>query len=180
MAEIAVIVGSESDLDTVKTSGMLTTLEEIGVSWELSVISAHRNPGELAAYCTSCVHGGTKVFIGVAGMSAALPGAICSLIAAQRPVLGVGLVSDILDGLEALLSMVRMPPGVPVAVCGLGKAGLQNAAVTACQIVASGDVAVQERLLRWQLTKNRKPAAIGIEKGDGSHAAAARPISADT
>ncbi len=146
MSQVVIILGSESDLGIVKESKMLEVLDEIGVSWELSIISAHRNSEELQNYCMEkykypCRGRADKdkdaeVFIGVAGMAAALPGVIASHVRCC-PVIGVPLVSsDIPSGLDALYSMVRMPAGVPVAVPGIGKPGLYNAALLACQIIA--------------------------------------------
>lgn len=92
------------------------------------------------------------VFVGVAGMAAALPGAITSHTGAVYPVIGVSLVSEVLDGQDALYSIVRMPPGMPVAVPGIGKSGLKNATLLACQIV----VAVRSRLVGF-LAARQKP-----------------------
>lgn len=134
--EVVIVVGSESDLKIVDESKMLGLLTEAGVSWELSVISAHRDPETLRTYITEKEAAGTLVYIGIAGLAAALPGAIAALVYGMKPVLAVALSSPILQGLDALLSEVRMPPGRPVAVCGLDDAGLKNAALMACAIVA--------------------------------------------
>ena len=126
--DVAIVLGSKSDLDKVRQSKLLTTLDGVGITWELSVISAHRNP---AALCNFVVErrDHTLVFIGIAGMAAALPGAIASWVSGLVPVLGVALSSSVLDGLDALLSEARMPSGCPVAVCGIDQAGLDNAAI---------------------------------------------------
>lgn len=117
MAQVVIILGSESDQKIVKESQMVDLFEAVGISYEVAIISAHRNLQELTNYCVKTQEEGAQVYIGVAGMAAALPGAIASHIR-WRPVIGVPLSSDILQGLDALLSMVRMPSGIPVAVPG--------------------------------------------------------------
>ncbi|MHA1731618.1 MAG: 5-(carboxyamino)imidazole ribonucleotide mutase [Promethearchaeota archaeon] len=115
--DVAVIAGSESDAPVYDKA--LQVLSEAGVKHELKILSAHRNPDQLREYVSSC---GAKVFVTVAGLSAALPGVVASLT--DKPVIGVP-VSAKLGGLDALLSIVQMPPGVPVACVGVdnGKNG---------------------------------------------------------
>ncbi len=128
MVDIAIISGSKSDQAI--ADRILRTLEERGASFEHKVLSAHRNPKELEQYISKS---DARVFIGIAGLSAALPG----VIAAQttRPVIGVP-VSAKLGGLDALLSIVQMPPGVPVACVGIDNG--ENAALLALRILDSG------------------------------------------
>lgn len=164
MPRVVVILGSESDRKSVDESRMLNLFSEVGVSWELSIISSHRNPSELQEYCARMEAVGAAVFIGIAGMSAALPGMIAAYTGMRRPVIGVPLGSDILNGHDALYAMVRMPPGVPVAVCGIGKSGLVNAALYACQIVALIEPSVGHGL-KLYLKANAKPAQIAVQKG---------------
>jgi len=128
MVDIAVISGSKSDQAI--ADRILRTLEERGASFEHKVLSAHRNPKELEQYVSKS---GARVFIGIAGLSAALPGVIASLT--KRPVIGVP-VSTKLGGLDALLSIVQMPPGVPVACVGIDNG--ENAALLALRILESG------------------------------------------
>lgn len=128
MPDIAVISGSKSDQEIVDK--ILRRLEERGASYEHMILSAHRNPKELEKYISES---NAKVFIGVAGLSAALPGYIASRT--ERPVIGVP-VSAKLGGLDALLSIVQMPPGVPVACVGID-AG-ENAALLALRILDAG------------------------------------------
>ncbi|MEX2209568.1 MAG: AIR carboxylase family protein [Patescibacteria group bacterium] len=139
--DVAIIVGSASDLEIVEKSGMTDILDGAGASWTVSVISAHRNPDDLKEYIEIQSVG---VYIAVAGLSAALPGAVVSQLLAQgrlaTPVVGVALSSDNLDGLDALLAICRMPPGVPVAFTGIDKPGLKNAAWLAGQIVDMDNV----------------------------------------
>lgn len=128
MPDIAVISGSKSDQEIVDK--ILRRLLERGASYEHMILSAHRNPKELEKYISES---NAKVFIGVAGLSAALPGYIASRT--ERPVIGVP-VSAKLGGLDALLSIVQMPPGVPVACVGID-AG-ENAALLALRILDAG------------------------------------------
>ncbi len=128
MSDIAVISGSKSDQEIVDK--ILRRLEEKGASYEHKILSAHRNPNELEQYISEC---NARVFIGVAGLSAALPGYIASRTA--RPVIGVP-VSAKLGGLDALLSIVQMPPGVPVACVGIDSG--ENAALLALRILEAG------------------------------------------
>lgn len=127
MPDVSIISGSKSDQHVVDR--ILRVLEERGVSYEHRVISAHRNPKELDQYIESS---DARVFIAVAGMSAALPGAVAART--ERPVIGVP-VSGKLLGIDALLSIVQMPPGVPVACVGID-AG-ENAALLALRMLKS-------------------------------------------
>lgn len=160
--DVAIILGSRRDLEIVERSKMLTVLNDVGVSWRMSIVSAHRNLPELIELTKRCVEEGTSVFIGIAGMAAALPGTISSILGGSVPVLGVGLSSKILDGLDALLSEARMPPGRPVAFCGLDEAGLYNAAILACSILALKNERVRKQL-RDVLEKNNKPCEIDVQ-----------------
>jgi len=128
MVDIAVISGSKSDQAVVDK--ILRKLEESKVSFEHNVLSAHRNPKELEQYIAGT---DARVFIAIAGLSAALPGVIASKT--NRPVIGVP-VSSKLGGLDALLSIVQMPPGVPVACVGIDNG--ENAALLALRILESG------------------------------------------
>jgi len=134
MAEpvVGILVGSDSDRERMK--GALDELETRGIPFEFEVRSAHRDPDAVGAYARSAAGRGLKVLICGAGLAAALPG----VVAAQTdlPVIGVPLRSSmsVLDGLDALLSIVQMPPGVPVATVGVDNA--RNAAVLAARILA--------------------------------------------
>lgn len=128
MVDIAIISGSKSDQAIVDK--IIAKLEERDASFEHRVLSAHRNPKELEDFIS---HTDARVFIGIAGLSAALPGVIASRT--TRPVIGVP-VSAKLGGLDALLSIVQMPPGVPVACVGIDNG--ENAALLALRILESG------------------------------------------
>ena len=128
---VGILVGSESDRPAMDAA--VTELESRGISWELNVLSAHRNPHEVAEYASSAALRGLRVLIAGAGLAAALPGVVAAHT--QLPVVGVPLRSSksVLDGLDALLAIVQMPPGVPVACVGVDNA--RNAAVLAARIL---------------------------------------------
>jgi len=158
---VGIILGSESDIETLKKSRMLEILDKVGIRYEVSVISAHRNPEILHKYCADAKEINRRViFIGVAGMSAALPGMIATYVW-DRPVIGVALSSSILNGQDAMYAMTRMPSGVPVAFAGIDKAGLENAAYLVCRIIAMWNAAVDDSFSRF-IAAEAKPAKIGI------------------
>ncbi len=115
----------------------MAQLEDLGISAELKVSSAHRMPEATREYIADAQRRGAKVFIAGAGMAAALPGFVAS--ATILPVIGVPIPSGIPGGIDALLSIVQMPPGVPVATVAIGKAGAKNAAILAAEILALSD-----------------------------------------
>ncbi|HEY8922665.1 MAG TPA: 5-(carboxyamino)imidazole ribonucleotide mutase [Candidatus Limnocylindria bacterium] len=139
---VAVICGSRSDLPALK--GCFDVLDDYGISWEASVISAHRQPDALAAYVRDAEGRGVRIFVGAAGMAAHLPGVLASLTA--RPVIGVPLDAGALGGADALYSVVQMPPGVPVAAVAIGSGGAKNAAHLAARILALGDPTLATRV----------------------------------
>lgn len=153
---VAVIVGSRSDLDVLKKSKLFHVFRTLGISAELSVISAHRNPGHLSGRCELLMGAGTRVFIAAAGLAAALPGAIAAATNGCAVVLGVALSGKAekdgfgLRGLDAGLAQIRMPPGRPVMFCGFDEVGLKNAALAAAQVLAVGDEQFAERLKKYQ------------------------------
>jgi len=161
---VQVILGSESDLEILKSSDLPKILEGLEVSWECHVISAHRNADDLHDHCQQAVATDSKIFIAAAGMAAALPGAIAAITKGQVPVIGVALESSdgFLSGMDALLSMVRMPPGVPVITAGIGKPGLKNAALIACQILALTSPTFQLTFQKLLAASGKKP-RIGIK-----------------
>jgi len=131
--DVVVLMGSESDWKVMQAA--VQTLREYGVTCEARVLSAHRTPAETSEYVRQCDQAGTRVFIAAAGMAAHLAGAVAAQT--TRPVLGVPLASSELNGLDALLSTVQMPPGVPVGTLGIGQAGAVNAALLAVSIIAN-------------------------------------------
>jgi len=138
--KVAVLMGSKSDLEVMTPA--FTTLEEFGVPYEKKVISAHRAPVLLEEYASSARQRGIDIIIAGAGAAAALPGVAAAFTTV--PVIGVPIAGKAFGGLDALLSMVQMPPGVPVATVGVG--GSKNAALLAIQILAMTDAALQEKL----------------------------------
>ena len=146
--DIAILMGSDSDFDQVKTA--LPVLEELGIGYKVRVLSAHRTPKELHDFVENS---SAKVFIAAAGGAAHLAGVIASMT--TRPVLGIPIGGTSLSGLDSLLSTVQMPGGIPVATFAVGKAGAKNAAIFAAQILASSDEALAEKL-RSQRTEMAK------------------------
>ena len=141
-ARVAILLGSKNDEGHLKATTEL--LDRFGIGWELKVISAHRQPEALHAYVRNADAAGTQVFIAAAGLSAALPGVIGSI--SQRPVIGLPIPGGALNGIDALLSMVQMPGGIPVATVGVGSNGSKNAAILAAQMIALSDPQVAEKL----------------------------------
>lgn len=137
---VAIIVGSRSDLELVQKAADI--LDELGVANELRVISAHRAPDLLDAYVVDATARGAKVFICAAGLAAHLPGVVASKT--TLPVVGLPMPGQVAGGLDALLSIVQMPRGVPVATVGIGQA--ENAALLAAQMLALSDEAVERAI----------------------------------
>ena len=146
MPTVAVICGSRSDLPTLK--GCFEVLDTYGVTWEASVISAHRQADALHAYVAEAEAAGVRLFIGAAGLAAHLPGVLASLT--TRPVIGIPMDGGSLGGADALYSVVQMPPGVPVASVAIGSAGAKNAAHLAARILALSDSEVAERVAAFR------------------------------
>lgn len=134
-ASVAIIMGSESDWPVMQAC--FDQLRELGIEADVRILSAHRTPDELSAYVKQAEADGVKVFIAGAGMAAALPGAVAAHT--TRPVIGTPLASGALQGVDALLSISQMPPGVPVATVAIGKPGAKNAALLAAQILSVAD-----------------------------------------
>jgi phosphoribosylaminoimidazole carboxylase PurE protein len=139
---VSVIVGSASDADQIE--GCRETLGRLGIGHEARVFSAHRTPDELVEYLDGIEERGIEIVIAAAGMAAHLAGVVAAHTA--LPVLGVPLASGALQGIDALLSTVQMPPGVPVATLGIGSAGGRNAAFLAARILALTHPEVKQRL----------------------------------
>lgn len=143
---VGIVIGSESDRPTMEEAGRL--LGEFGVAAELVVASAHRSPDLVDRYVRTAEERGLRVLIAAAGGAAHLAGAVAARTV--LPVIGVPLEATGLGGLDALLSTVQMPPGVPVATVSIGAWGARNAAVLAVQILATSDPALRERLAEWK------------------------------
>ncbi len=138
--KIGIIMGSASDIAVVEKGTLV--LEEIGIEYEVAIASAHRTPEDAAAYAKKARERGIQVIVAVAGLSAALPGVIAA--ATTLPVIGVPVKGGALDGLDALLAIAQMPPGVPAASVGLN--GAKNACLMAARIVAATDSELTKKL----------------------------------
>jgi 5-(carboxyamino)imidazole ribonucleotide mutase len=143
---VAILMGSRSDLDVMQ--GARDTLTELGIDHEVRVLSAHRTPDALFEYVASAPARGVEVFIAGAGGAAHLPGVIAAKT--TLPVLGVPIASGHLLGLDALLAIVQMPKGVPVATFAVGKAGAGNAGLFATAILAGKRPELAEKLVAWR------------------------------
>jgi 5-(carboxyamino)imidazole ribonucleotide mutase len=139
---VAIIMGSRSDWPTLK--GAAEALDDMGVAYETRIVSAHRTPERLYAFARGAKGAGVKVIIAGAGGAAHLPGMTASMT--DLPVLGVPVESKALGGLDALLSIVQMPAGVPVATFAIGAAGARNAGLMAAKILGLADPALAERV----------------------------------
>ncbi|WP_281249363.1 5-(carboxyamino)imidazole ribonucleotide mutase [Lentzea xinjiangensis] len=144
MTQVGVIMGSDSDWPVMKAA--TEALTEFGVSFEVSVVSAHRTPQRMLDYASTAASRGLRVIIAGAGGAAHLPGMVAS--ATVLPVIGVPVPLKYLDGMDSLLSIVQMPAGVPVATVSVG--GARNAGLLAVRVLAAADVALQERMARFQ------------------------------
>lgn len=143
--EVAIIMGSDSDLTIMKDAAQI--LEDFDISYDLTIVSAHRTPQRMVQYATEAGKKGIKVIIAGAGGSAHLPGMIASLT--SLPVIGVPIRGNSLDGLDSLLSIVQMPPGVPVATVAIN--GGKNAAILACQILGVENKTIFEKIEKYKL-----------------------------
>ena len=141
-APVAIVMGSRSDWPTLQ--GAAEILDALGVPHETRVVSAHRTPERLFAFAKGARDEGFKVIIAGAGGAAHLPGMVAAMT--ELPVLGVPVQATALAGLDALLSIVQMPAGVPVGTLAVGKAGAKNAGLLAAQILALSDPALAERV----------------------------------
>jgi 5-(carboxyamino)imidazole ribonucleotide mutase len=138
---VGVIMGSTSDWPTMWNA--VEVLKEFGVSYEKAVVSAHRTPQRLEGYARNAVLRGLKVIIAGAGGAAHLPGMVASLT--RLPVFGVPIQSKALNGMDSLLSIVQMPPGVPVGTLSIGISGAKNAALLAIRVLALEDPLLAQR-----------------------------------
>lgn len=140
MPKVGIVMGSDSDLKVMSKAA--AQLEEFGIAYEMKIISAHRQPDELIAWARGAEGRGMKVMIAGAGMAAALPGMCAALF--TLPVIGVPLSGKNLDGMDAVYSIMQMPPGVPVATVAID--GAKNAAILAAKILAASDAELLGRL----------------------------------
>lgn len=151
MVQVGIIMGSDSDLPIMSEAAQV--LDEFGVEYELTVVSAHRTPDRMYEYAKSAKDRGLKLIIAGAGGAAHLPG----MVAAKTtlPVIGVPVKSRALSGLDSLYSIVQMPGGVPVATMAIGESGAKNAALTALRILAIEDAALAEKLEKFAIEQGK-------------------------
>lgn len=148
---VGIIMGSKSDLETMRHAA--DVLDELGISYEILVVSAHRTPDWLFTYAQSAEARGLKVIVAGAGGAAHLPGMAASKTVV--PVLGVPVESKALKGLDSLLSIAQMPAGIPVGTLAIGKAGATNAGLLAAAIVGVEDAGVRRKLSVWRSKRTK-------------------------
>lgn len=141
---VSIIMGSTSDLPVMEKACQF--LEEMEIPFEVNALSAHRTPAEVSDFARNAHLRGVKVIIAGAGMAAALPGVIAA--ETPLPVIGVPIKGSVLEGLDATFAIMQMPPGIPVATVAIN--GAQNAAVLALQIMATGDKALQQKVIAYK------------------------------
>lgn len=144
--KVAIFIGSDSDYEVIKEA--LETLKKFKVSFVLEVTSAHRSPQRTLKLIKSCEEKGAEVFIAVAGKAAHLAGFVAANTV--RPVIGVPVWDSVLSGVDALLSTVQMPKGVPVATMAVGKSGAENAALFAVEILSLNEPLLVKRLKEYR------------------------------
>lgn len=144
MKKVAIVMGSDSDLPIVTPA--IKQLKELGIEFEVRVISAHRTPDEAHEFSSNAIDNGFGVIIAAAGMAAHLGGVLAA--STTLPVIGIPCSSKVLDGMDAMLATVMMPPGIPVATVGVNAA--KNAALLAAEIIAVGDDALMDKLIKMR------------------------------
>jgi 5-(carboxyamino)imidazole ribonucleotide mutase len=150
--DVGIIMGSKSDWPTMEAAAKV--LDELGITYEAEVISAHRTPDRAMQYAESAKARGLRVIIAGAGGAAHLAGFVAAKT--SLPVLGVPMKSNALNGLDSLLSIVQMPAGIPVATFTIGEAGAKNAGLFAAAILALENTAIAERLEKFRITQTEK------------------------
>ena len=153
--QVGIVMGSDSDLPVMEKAAEI--LKKFDIPYEMTVASAHRSPGRAAEFATTARQRGVRVIIAGAGHAAHLAGAMAAH--STLPVIGVPIDSSAFQGLDALLSTVQMPPGIPVATVAVGKPGATNAGLLAVQILATVDADLAQRL-----ADHRKEMAAGVEE----------------
>lgn len=156
---VGIIMGSQSDWETMRHAA--ATLDDLGISFETRVVSAHRTPARLVEYATTARSRGLKVVIAGAGGAAHLPGMTASMT--PLPVFGVPVESRALKGLDSLLSIVQMPGGIPVGTVAIGKAGAINAALLAASVLALLDPTVATALDSWRARQTEAVAVAPVD-----------------
>ena len=150
--KISIVMGSQSDWLCLKKASII--LDELKVSYEVKIISAHRTPERMYKFASESENNKIQIIIAGAGGAAHLPGMVASHT--NVPVIGVPIESSCLKGMDSLLSIVQMPGGVPVATMSIGKAGAINAAIYAAKILSLSNVIIKNTLNEWILTQTNK------------------------
>ena len=159
---VSIIMGSTSDLPVMEKAAKF--FDEMEIPFEMNALSAHRTPAEVEAFAKEAAGRGLKVIIAGAGMAAALPGVIAANT--TLPVIGVP-IKGMLDGLDAMLSIIQMPPGIPVATVGVN--GAQNAAILAAQMLSLADEGLALRLAGYKENLKQKIVKANTERADVKH-----------
>ncbi len=159
-APVAIIMGSQSDWDTMRHAA--DTLAALGIGFDKRIVSAHRTPDRLYGFARGAKDAGFKVIIAGAGGAAHLPGMTAALT--ELPVFGVPVESKALSGIDSLYSIVQMPAGIPVGTLAIGKAGAVNAALLAASVLALNDAALAGRLAKWRSAQTEAVAERPEEK----------------
>jgi len=148
-AKVSIIMGSTSDLPVMEKAAQI--LNDFKIPFEINALSAHRTPEEVEVFAKAAMDNGIKVIIAGAGMAAHLPGVIAAMT--PLPVIGVPIKAS-LDGMDALLAIAQMPPGIPVATVAIN--GAMNAGILAAQIIASGDENLQQEVIKFKESLKQK------------------------
>jgi len=156
---VSVIMGSKSDWTTMQDTCII--LDDLKISYETKIVSAHRTPNRLFNYAKKAKSRGISVIIAGAGGAAHLPGMIASLT--TLPVLGVPIESKSLKGIDSLLSIIQMPAGIPVGTLAIGSAGAKNAALLAASILSSQNTKISKNLEKWRLKQTKSVAISPID-----------------
>lgn len=147
---VSIIMGSTSDLPVMEKA--MKFLDDMEVPFDVNALSAHRTPDAVEDFAKNAARRGIKVIIAGAGMAAALPGVIAA--STTLPVIGVPIKGSVLDGVDALYSILQMPPGIPVATVAIN--GAMNAAILACQMIALGDETMAKKMTEYKATLGEK------------------------
>jgi len=161
--DVLILMGSDSDAPIMSAAG--DALNEFGLKWEMTVASAHRSPARVLRLILDAHNRGVKVFVVGAGAAAHLAGVVAAHT--TRPVIGVPIDSSALKGMDALLSTVQMPPGVPVATVAIGKPGATNAGVLAAQMISLGDTVIAAKLVDYKVKLEEKVEAAAAKMAKG-------------
>ena len=156
---VSVIMGSKSDWTTMQDTCII--LDDLKISYETKIVSAHRTPNRLFNYAKKAKSRGISVIVAGAGGAAHLPGMIASLT--TLPVLGVPIESKSLKGIDSLLSILQMPAGIPVGTLAIGSAGAKNAALLAASILSSQNTKISKNLEKWRLKQTKSVAISPID-----------------